>query len=218
VEALHPGAVFVERERTGRRGPLVYALVAWKPEAEAGRVELAAVAVHGPRAWDLDLTAPAADFGRARSLLEQELAALAQPPEPPAGEPTLTARGRAVRLPAEGLADLIWDFEVLLASCSLETTAGGATAAGAFDLALRYARPRDLGLHLRGAPARILEAHVYGDSARNEGWPLQRVRDASGEVGLAKCDGGATLALLCRPELRPHAPAAVTRSCRPPGP
>lgn len=215
IQALHPRAIFVERERVGQRGSLLFALVAWRAEADAESTELDAVAVNGRRAWDLHATVPAPAYAAARRRLEEELAALAGPPAPPAGELTLTARGQAVSIPADRLPDLLWDLEVLLASCSVETRPGPSGAASGFDLGVRYAQPRDLGLRLRDRPELpILEAHVYAGTARNEGWPLQRLRLAGAELGLAKCDGGATLALLCRPELLPHVREAVTRNCQ----
>jgi ABC-2 type transport system ATP-binding protein len=215
VSALNPGAVFLERERAGQHGPLLYAVVAWKASPDADRVEIDAVVVSGLHAWSVEIGTPASRYDAARSRLEEELARLAHAPAPPAAELTLKAPGGDASLPDESASDLLWDFEVLLASCSVETAAAPRPVAGAFDFGVRYREPRELGIGPRDRmPLRIQEAHVFAKSARNEGWPLLRLRHADGELSLEKCDGGALLALLCRPELRRYASRTVSDGCR----
>jgi hypothetical protein len=218
LKATAPNAQFVERLRAERLGGLTYALVAWKPDPTAARVEVGAVAVADRRAWHLDLTAPVGDYPAARAALLARLQALASAPSPKA-EITLRAGGRAVKV--GDASELLWDVEALTASCQFSTAPPDLPAGGALELIVRYAEPRALGLTPRrigAAPAEeeiaIESIRIVADPVRNTGWPIEVVRHAGGEVGLVKCDGAGTLRLLCRPELRRHAPSTVTSGCR----
>jgi hypothetical protein len=112
-------------------------------------------------------------------VLIAELQGLSGPYVPPAAEMAVRDRGQAVPVPADDTADLVWDVEVLIATCSVQLAARPTPDRPQLELGLRYAAPRDLG-------------------------------PDGGEIGLGKCDGMGALRLLCRPEIRPHAPEAVT--------
>ena len=217
LATLHPETVFFERTRTGRHGGVLYALVAWKTARRAAHMTVGAVAVEGTRAWALEAAAPAADHAAAREAVMAEIAALARA-APPLAE--VTARTGGTPLPVVGAdSGLLWDLEVLLASCGLAAAVPEPLAQPDLAVQVRYEEPRALGL----APARpgggtpggllVREVHLVADASRNTGWPLLSVRHDGGTTGLAKCDGGATLRLLCRPELRAHAPRTVTAGC-----
>lgn len=221
LKATVPQVQFVERLRTERMGNLIYALVAWKRDPRAENVEVSAAAVQGRHAWDLELSTPVDSYPAARATLMEELRVLSGPPVPPKAEITLHAKGQPIPL-ASDTAELLWDVEVLIASCNFRIAATPVPAGGALDLRVRYAEPRTIGLEPRGlggdtakeTPIAIQEIRIAADPARNTGWPLESVRHSGGEAGLGKCDGGGTLRLLCRPELRPHAPSTVTSGCR----
>jgi hypothetical protein len=181
-------------------------------------VEVGAVAVADRRAWHLDLTAPVGDYPAARAALLARLQALASAPSPKA-EITLRAGGRALEV--GDASELLWDVEALTASCQFSTAPPDLPAGAALELIVRYAEPRALGLTPRrigaGSAAdeiAVESIRIVADPVRNTGWPIEVVRHAGGEVGLVKCDGAGTLRLLCRPELRRHAPPTVTSGCR----
>jgi len=214
LKAQYSEVEFVERLHAGQMAELSYALVAWKPGPRSERVEVMAVAVNGERAWDLELSCPASAYPASRQELMSELQALSRPYIPPVAGITVRAKGRAVPIAAERAAELLWDVEVLIASCSVPAAASSPLERPALELSVRYAELRALGLGLGDAVSlAIEEIRIVADASRNEGWPLERIRHRGGEVGLTKCDGGGTLRLLCRPELRPHAPESVTRNC-----
>jgi hypothetical protein len=218
IRATAPQARFVERLRAETLGAITYAVVAWKQDARATHVNVDAAVVSGRRAWAFELSAPVAGYPAARAGLLERMQALASRP-PPRAEVTLQASGRPV--PLGDAADLLWDVETLVASCSFVTPLPAIPPGSALDLSVRYDEPRVLGLAPRPLEAASVEEdivvdaiRIVADPARNTGWPLESVRHRGGEVGLAKCDGAAALRVMCRPELRPFAPATVASGCR----
>lgn len=214
LKAVHPKVRFIERLRFGQMGALSYALVASMPGRRAPRAEVMAMAVNGLRAWYLSLSFDPSEYPAARKALMAELQGLSGPYVPPAAEMAVRDRGQAVPVPADDTADLVWDVEVLIATCSVQLAARPTPDRPQLELSLRYAAPRDLGLDLPdGQPLGIERIAIVADPARGDPWPTQQVRYRGGEIGLGKCDGMGALRLLCRPEIRPHASEAVTRNC-----
>jgi len=62
-------------------------------------------------------------------------------------------------------------------------------------------------------PVAIEEIRIVAEPDSNRGWPVQNIRYHGGEMGLGKCDGGATLHVVCREELRGQLPKSVSASC-----
>jgi len=214
VAAASPPGEIVEQLRAETRGDLSYALVAWKSGPQAPRVEINAVAVNGRHAWFLDVAGAASAYPALRAAVNTRLQALSAPYVPAPAQLTVRGAGRVVPLTAASASDLLWDVEVLIASCSVRTTAAPPPAEPALDLRVRYTGPRDLGLERHeGMPVAIEEIRIVAEPDSNRGWPVQNIRYHGGEMGLGKCDGGATLHVVCREELRGQLPKSVSASC-----
>jgi hypothetical protein len=214
VAATSPPGEIVDQVRAETRGDLSYALVAWKASPQAPRVEIGAVAVNGRQAWYLGISGAASAYPALRAAVMTRLGTLSGPYLSAPAELTVRAAGRVVPLTAASASDLLWDVEVLIASCSVRTTAAPPPAQPALDVHVRYAGPRDLGLaRHEGMPVAIEEIRIVTGPDSNRGWPVQSIRYRGGEMGLGKCDGGATLQLVCRDELRGQVPKSVSASC-----
>jgi hypothetical protein len=214
LTATAPPSEILEHVRVESMGDLSYALVASKAGPQAPRVEISAVAVNGRHAWSLDASTAASSYPALRAAVMSALRALSAPYVPAPAELTLRGAGRVIPLTAAGSSDLLWDVEVLIASCSVRVAAPPPPARPALELRVRYTAPRDLGLdRLEGIPVAIEVIHIVVEPESNRGWPVQSIQYGGGEMGLGKCDGGATLRLVCRDELRGQVPKSVTASC-----
>ena len=215
LSALHPDLAFLDSVRLAWAGGVSYALVSWQRSGADEMLQAQAVAVRGARAWSFDVETTPAAYPVARAELLRRIEALSGPEVAERRVLTVLAGGQPLALSPERATELLWQIDVLIASCGVETLPALVMPDDdALSLEVRYPVPRvlQLGLPDRRSQA-VQEIRIVADPSQNGGWPMQTLRHADESLGLAKCDGGVTLALLCQPELRPHAPASVTQTC-----